>query len=157
MQIIRLWSANLMSFKVTKKCEKNIFQVETWLDECFELKIHFTVCMKRKHNSFTWRCIKTTDPSNLHVPPWRSTWSIRNICKNLMPRIALVAKTWPLLPSVSTTIEAITTIRSKEIFEKQFLINLVNDNNWEYRADEKHTDFHWEKWNFTFFFKKSFS
>lgn len=29
-----------------------------------------------------------------------------------MPRIALVAKTCPLLPSVSTTIEATTTMRS---------------------------------------------
>jgi len=26
-----------------------------------------------------------TEPSNRHVPPWRSTWSMRSICKNRTP------------------------------------------------------------------------
>lgn len=33
----------------------------------------------------TWRCIKTTDPRSLHVPPWRSTWSMRRIWRKRMP------------------------------------------------------------------------
>lgn len=33
----------------------------------------------------TWRWIKTTDPRSLHVPPWRSTWSMRRIWRKRMP------------------------------------------------------------------------
>lgn len=82
----------------------------------------------------TCLCMNTTDPSNRHVPPCRSTCNIRNICRNRMPRMALVANTCkiilkyyekslykkiflncstcPLEPSVRTTIDATTTIRS---------------------------------------------
>lgn len=56
--------------------------------------------------------MNTTDPRSLHVPPCRSTWSIRRICRNLIPLIALVANTCPLLPTVSTTSDATTTIKS---------------------------------------------
>ena len=34
-------------------------------------------------------------------------------CRNLIPLIAEVAKTCPLLPTDKTTIEAVTTIKSK--------------------------------------------
>lgn len=61
---------------------------------------------------FTCRWMKTTEPSKRHVPPCRSTWSIRRICRNRIPRIALVANTCPLLPNVSTTSDATTTMRS---------------------------------------------
>lgn len=33
----------------------------------------------------TWRWMKTTEPSSLQVPPWRSTCSIRRICRKRMP------------------------------------------------------------------------
>lgn len=62
---------------------------------------------------FTCRWMNTTLPRSLHVPPCRSTWSIRNIWRKRMPRIALVAKTCPLLPNVNTTNEATTTMRSE--------------------------------------------
>ena len=66
---------------------------------------------KLKKNTCLW--IKTTDPNNLHVPPWRSTWSIRKICKNLTPRIATVPKIWPFEPTAKTITEAETTTRSE--------------------------------------------
>lgn len=47
------------------------------------------------------------------MPPCLSTWSMRRICKKRMPRIALVANTCPLLPTVSTTMDATTTMRSR--------------------------------------------
>jgi hypothetical protein len=37
---------------------------------------------------------------------------MRRIWRNLIPLIALVANTWPLEPSVNTTIDATTTIKS---------------------------------------------
>lgn len=33
----------------------------------------------------TWRWMKTTEPSSLQVPPWRSTCSMRRICRKRMP------------------------------------------------------------------------
>lgn len=33
----------------------------------------------------TWRWMKTTEPSSLQVPPWRSTCSIRRIWRKRMP------------------------------------------------------------------------
>lgn len=56
--------------------------------------------------------MNTTEPNNLHVPPCLSTWSIRRICRKRIPRMADVANTCPLEPSVRTTIEATTTIKS---------------------------------------------
>ncbi len=58
--------------------------------------------------------MNTTDPRSLQVPPCLSTWSIRRICRNLMPLMAEVAKTWPLEPTDSTTMDALTTIRSEK-------------------------------------------
>ena len=73
---------------------------------------------------YTWRCMKTTEPRSRHVPPWRSTWSIRRICKNRMPLMAEVANTWPLLPTDKTTMDATTTIKSeKKKWEKYLMIN----------------------------------
>lgn len=69
----------------------------------------------KEHTVLTCRWIKTTDPSSLQVPPCRSTWSIRKICRNRIPRIADVANTCPLEPNVRTTIEATTTIKSENI------------------------------------------
>lgn len=66
-----------------------------------------------KSQRLTCLCIKTTEPSNLQVPPCRSTCSIRNICRNRIPRIADVANTCPFDPSVNTTMDATTTIKSK--------------------------------------------
>lgn len=60
----------------------------------------------------TCLCIKTTEPSKRHVPPCLSTCNMRNICKNRIPRIALVANTCPFEPNVNTTIDATTTIKS---------------------------------------------
>lgn len=66
----------------------------------------------------TWRkafptclCMNTTLPSSRHVPPCRSTCSIRRICKKRIPLIADVANTCPLLLH-RTTIDATTTIKS---------------------------------------------
>lgn len=56
--------------------------------------------------------INTTDPNSLQVPPCLSTCNIRRIWRNLIPRMADVANTCPLEPSVRTTIEATTTIKS---------------------------------------------
>ena len=58
--------------------------------------------------------MKTTEPSNRHVPPCLSTCSIRRICRNRIPRIADVAKTWPFEPTDKTIIDADTTIKSKK-------------------------------------------
>lgn len=58
--------------------------------------------------------MKTTEPSNLQVPPCLSTCSMRSIWRNRMPRIADVANTWPFEPTDNTTMEATTTIKSEK-------------------------------------------
>lgn len=60
----------------------------------------------------TCLCMKTTEPSNLHVPPCLSTCNMRRIWRKRMPRMAEVANTCPLEPNVRTTIDATTTIKS---------------------------------------------
>lgn len=59
--------------------------------------------------------MKTTDPRRRQVPPCLSTCNIRKICRKRIPLMALVAKTWPFEPTDNTTIDATTTIRSKQI------------------------------------------
>jgi hypothetical protein len=62
---------------------------------------------------YTCLWMKTTEPRSRHVPPWRSTWSIRRICRKRIPLMADVANTCPLEPTERTTMEATTTIRSE--------------------------------------------
>lgn len=68
--------------------------------------------MTKVHWDWTCLWMKTTDPSRRHVPPCRSTWSMRRICRKRIPLMADVANTCPLEPTDSTTMEATTTIRS---------------------------------------------
>lgn len=48
---------------------------------------YWTVKKKQiwRETTSTCRWIKTTDPRSLHVPPCRSTWSIRKICRKRIP------------------------------------------------------------------------
>ena len=101
-QYIGLWSApekndSQLSFNLTTK---HVTTRKLWLITSLIVDI------------FTWRWIKTTDPSRRQVPPCLSTWSIRKICKNRIPRIAEVANTWPFEPTDNTIIDAETTIKS---------------------------------------------
>lgn len=92
MSLIYLWWLNNQTFLPTLSLSIKILHVNWFMLTC--------------------RWINTTLPNSLQVPPCRSTWSIRRIWRKRMPRIALVANTCPLLPTVSTTNEATTTMRS---------------------------------------------
>ena len=60
----------------------------------------------------TCRCIYTTLPNNLHVPPCLSTCKTRKICNRRTPRIADAANVCRSAANVIINVDATTTIKS---------------------------------------------
>ena len=92
-----------------------------------QLSFYITAWIDRRYllaTRLTCRWMKTTDPRSLQVPPWRSTWSIRRIWRNLIPLMAEVANTWPLEPTERTTIDADTTIKSERWWRHELVLQL---------------------------------